>query len=414
MAESLLTRDLADERSTAIRTLLGRPLLDADADLDAFRLVARHAGWLTEWFEVACGWALTVDTTAGCARLAKRSAGAPVVSALHRTRGSGAAFDRRRYQLLCLICTELVRHPHTTVGLLAGAVRGEADLDTSRHGERAAFVDALRALLAWGVVRATAGDVDAYLGSERGNALLTADTARLHRLVASAAAPSILPDDVATDDAVERLLAEPRYGDGPDEAATAGDEARNRWARHRLARRLLDQPVVHLDELSPNEADYLASPSGRKWLRERVAEAGFELEERAEGLVAVDPDSLATDRHFPAPMGHAHQLALLLADRLVTTDATGRRSLGRLSAGRLAAEVDAVFARFPSWAKGQRDDGGPERLGREAVELLAGFGLVRVHPDGTVEARPALARYRVGEPVLSASTPSLFDEEVPS
>ena len=408
MAESVLTRDLAHERSVAIRTLLGRPLIDADDDADAFRLVARHAGWLTEWFESACGWALTVDTTAGYARLAKRSAGAPVVRPLHRTRGSEAAFDRRRYQLLCLVCAELVRHPHTTVGLLAGAVRRDANLDTSRHGERAAFVDALRALLAWGVVRASAGDVDAYLGSERGNALLTADTARLHRLMASATAPSALAADATTDDAVERLLAEPRYGDGPDEVASGDD------ARHRLARRLLDQPVAHLDDLGPSEADYLASPGGRRWLRDRVAEAGFELEERAEGLVAVDPDGLATDRHFPAPLGHAHQLALLLADRLVNTGATGARTLGRLSAARLAAEVDAVFARFPSWARGQRDEGGAGRLGREAVELLAAFGLVRLHPDGSVEARPALARYRVGEPVVRAATPSLFDEEVPA
>ena len=413
MAESVLSRDLAHERSVAVRTLLGRPLIDADDDADAFRLVARHAGWLTEWFESACGWALTVDATAGYARLAKRSAGAPVVRPLHRTRGSEAAFDRRRYQLLCLVCAELVRHPHTTVGLLAGAVRGEANLDTSRHGERAAFVDALRALLAWGVVRASAGDVDAYLGSERGNALLTADTARLHRLMASATAPSALAADATTDDAVERLLAEPRYGDGPDEVAS-GDDARHRRARHRLARRLLDQPVVHLDDLGPSEADYLASPGGRRWLRDRVAEAGFELEERAEGLVAVDPDGLATDRHFPAPLGHAHQLALLLADRLVTTGATGARTLGRLSAARLAAEVDAVFARFPSWARGQRDEGGAQRLGREAVELLAAFGLVRLHPDGGVEARPALARYRVGEPVVGATTPNLFDEEVPA
>lgn len=84
--------------------------------------------------------------------------------------------------------------------------------------------------------------------------------------------------------------------------------------------------------------------------------------------------------------------------------------MGRLSARRLADEVEAVFARYPSWAKGQRDEDGPERLGREAVELLASFGLVRVEPDGGVEARPALARYRVGEPVVNAATPSLFEE----
>ena len=419
MAESLLTRNLADERATAVRTLLGRPLLDTDTDPDAFRLVARHAAWLVEWFERACGWSLTVDPAGGWARLAKRTATVDVTRPLRRTRGAGGPFDRRRYQLLCLVCAELVRHPVTTVGLLAGAVTRDAGLDTARHGERAALVDALRALMGWGAVRATSGDVDAYVGSEKGNAILTADTARLHRLMACATAPSSLPEDISVDAAVARLVAEPRYGDGPHapgptpgRAAGPADEARHRWARHSLARRLLDQPVVHLDDLSPPEADYLATPSGRKWLRDRVAEAGLELEERVEGLLAVDAEALATDRHFPAPLGNAHQLALLLADRLVTTDAQGDRRLGRLSARQLEAETAAVLARFPSWAKGRRDEGGPERLAQEAVDLLAAFGMVRLHPDGAVEARPALARYRVGDPVLTAPPPSLFDEEV--
>ena len=410
MAESRLAGHLAAERSTAVRALLAEPLLDTETHPDHFRLVARHAVRLTEWFERTCGWALTVDPAAGYARLAKRAVTPDATRPHRRTRGAGAPFDRRRYQLLCLVCAELVRHPLTTVGLLAQAITAEAGLDTSRHGERAALVDALRALMAWGAVRVSSGDVDAYLGSDRGNAMLVAETSRLHHLLVSVVAPSALPGGVGVEEAIEHLRSEPRYGDGPDPAAGAGDEARNRWARHRLARRLLDDPVVHADELSPVEADYLASPGGRRWLRERMAEAGFELEERAEGLLAVDTEGLATDLHFPAPAGNAHQLALLLADRLVSTDGEGRRQLGRLSPHRLAAEVDAVFARFPAWARGQRDDGGPERLGREAVELLASFGLVRVEPDGAVAARPALARYRVGEPVVTA--PSLF-EEVP-
>lgn len=410
MAESLLTENLAAERATAVRTLLGQPLLDAQADPGAFRLVARHGEWLRDWFEKACGWAVTVDPAGGWARLAKRATTVDVSRPLRRTRGSAAPFDRRRYQLLCLISAELVRHPDTTIGLLAGAVTTEAGLDTARHGERAAFVDALRALMSWGVLRASGDDVDAYVGSERHNALLTADTARLHRLLASAAAPSALPGELTTDQAAQRLLDEPRYGaaTGDEADGTAGDEARLKWARHALARRLLDDPAVHLDDLTDAEAGYLATPGGRKWLRDRLGEAGFELEERAEGLVAVDADSLATDRHFPAPLGNAHQLALLVADRLVPTDAAGRRSLGRLTATQLAAAVDAELAAHPGWARGSRDDGGPERLAAEAVELLAAFGLVAVHPDGAVEARPALARYRVGDPVVSSRTPNLF------
>lgn len=421
-----LADELAAERSRAVRALLAAPLLDGDADPDAFRLVVRHADWLTGYFENTCGWALAVDPASGFARLAKRVPGVPdATRPLRRTRGEGAPFDRRRYQLLCVVCAELVRRPVTTVGLLASAATAEAGLDTSRHSERGAFVDALRVLVSWGALRVSAGEVDAFVDNDRANAMLSADTARLHRLLVSALAASALPAGLDVDAVTRRLLAEPRYGhpadaDGSaertarDDDAIAGgdmsDEARNRWARHRLGRRLLDDPAVHLDDISAAERDYLASLSGRRWVRDRVAEAGFELEERAEGLLAVDQEATATDWRFPAPLGNAHQLALLLVDQLVTTDADGSRALGRLDADQLRAAVDAVLAKFPRWARSHRDDGGPARLAREAVDLLVGFGLVRREPDGGVVARPALARYTVATPVVSTAG-TLFEEE---
>ncbi len=186
---------------------------------------------------------------------------------------------------------------------------------------------------------------------------------------------------------------------------------RLRWARHRVGRRLLDDPVVHLDELAAAERDYLTSLSGRRWARDRVNEAGFELEERAEGMLAVDTRRIATDATFPAPQGNAHQLALLLVDKLLPTDEAGRRRLGRLDPQQLDRAVAAVLARFPSWARAARDDDGAARLSREAVDLLVGFGLVHRDPDGTVTARPALARYRVAEP--STEGPTLFEKEQP-
>lgn len=414
MAETALAGHLAGERSRAVRSLLGRPFLDAGADPDDFRLVVRHASWLVDYFEKTCGWALVVDAPAGFARLAKRAAAVGVSRPLRRSRSVPAPFDRRRYELLCLIAAELVRHPVTTVGFLAGHVAGEAVLDTSRQAERAAFVDALRALIGWGAVRATAGDVDAFVDSARANALLTADTARLHRLLVSPTAPSSLPAGMETTEATEQLRREPRYGLAPEEGEGpgegVGDEARNRWARHRLGRRLLDDPVVYAEQLSATERSYLTSLSGRRWLRDRVEEAGFELEERLEGLLAIDPEAVATDRQFPAPLGNVHQLALLLVDRLVPEAADGRRTLGGLSPDQLRREVDAVLARFPGWARGRRDDGGPARLGEEAADLLASFGLVRREPDGTLTALPALARYRAGRPRLTGAA-SLFEEQ---
>jgi uncharacterized protein (TIGR02678 family) len=384
-------------------------LLDGVADPDGFRVVVRHGPWLAEWFDNACGWALAVDPAAGFARLAKRSATIDLTRPLRRSRATAAPFDRRRYELLCLVCAELVRHPVTTIGLLAASVAAEADLDTSRQGERTAFVDALRVLMAWGALRATAGDVDAFVASQAGNAILTADTSRLHNLLAAATGPSTLADDIDIDGATAALLVEPRYGDAATDPDGADEEQRLRWIRHTVGRRVLDDPVAYFDDMSQAERDYLANPSGRRWLRERVAECGLELEERAEGLLAVDPDGVATDLQFPGPHGNAHQLALLLVD-LLTTVCDGQRVVGRLSASELAREVHTILDRFPGWARTHRDGDGPERLTAQAVDLLVGFGLARRGVDDSVVARPALARYRVGAPTVTESAPTLFDE----
>lgn len=405
-----LHEHLQAERSEAVRRLLAQPFLAAGSDPDAFRLVARHGPWLADYFDQTCGWALAVDVASGFARLAKRPAAVDPSRPLRRTRGERAPFDRRRYQLLCLVCAELVRHPVTTVGMLAGAVTADAGLDTSRQAERTAFVDALRALIGWGALDVSAGELDAYVGSDRANALLSADTARLHRLLVPATAPSALCASLSTDEATDRLLDEPRYGTEPGAApgSEMGEEARNRWARHRLGRRVLDDPVVHVEDLSDVETTYLASISGRRWLRDRAADAGLQLEERADGILAVDPEAVATDVVFPAPAGNAHQLALLLVDRLVPTDPGGSRRISHLTAGELRSTVQDVLDRFPGWARGQREEGGPERLARQAVDLLVGLGLARWDDEGGVRARPALARYRSAPAVVSG--PTLFKE----
>jgi len=336
---------------------------------------------------------------AGFARLSKRAADVDASRPLHRTRGLRQPFDRRRYQLLCGVCAELVKHPVTTIGILAGAVGG---LDSSRRAERAAFVDALQALVAWGVLRTSGGEVDSFLETDRGNAMLMADTARLHRLISSPTAPSALADGLDAEAAIDALLREPRYGEAPTDPEAADHDQRMRWVRHTLARRLLDDPVTYFDDLTPAEADYVATPSGRKWLRDKVADAGFELEERAEGLLAVDPDGIATDRHFPAPAGNAHQLALLLLDRLAQPP-------GSLEPRALRREVDGVLERFPGWARGHREGDGPDRLAEEAVDLLVGFGLAARDSGGAIVARPALSRYRCGEPIVTA--PTLFGDD---
>lgn len=413
MPEPVLSSDLANERSVAIRALLAQPLLDAEQDVEAFRLVVRHQAWLAEWFETACGWRLTVDPGAGFARLGKRSATRSGTSRpLRRPRGStDAVFDRRRYQLLCLVCAELVRAPVTTMGLLSQAVAADAGLDSSRWGERRALVDALLVLVDRGVLISGSADLESYVEDRSANTLLTADTTRLHQLLVSARPPSGLQPRPPAVEAAAALEVEPRYGTAATIPGEAEEEQRLRWVRHSLARRVLDDPVVHLADLTAAEQDYLANPSGRRWLRERVVEAGFVLEERAEGLLAVDPDGVASDLVFPERTGHANQLALLLIDRLVRPQPDGTRRLGVLGTVELERELGDVLRRYPAWASGQRDGDGPRLLLRRAVDRLVAVGLCRRDSSGTVVALPAAARYRVGEPTVSGGQGSLFEAD---
>jgi uncharacterized protein (TIGR02678 family) len=412
---TVLADELTRGRAEAVRTLFARPLLHQAADPQAFALVAQHRAWLVPWFDETCGWRLHVDVRDGVARLHKRTdrpdPSRPAVRP-RRSRSAQRPFDRRRYQLLCLVCADLVRRPATTITLLAAELesvtRADPALDAfepaERQTERRAFVDALRLLAGWGVLRTTGGDVAEFVDDPDANAIVEVDQSRLHQLLASAAAPSTLADELAEGDDPAALLArEPRYGSAAADDPDADEQQRNRWRRHSLARRLLDDPVVHLDELSDGQRDYLTSQAGRQWLRTRIADAGFVLEERAEGWAAIDPDALATDRVFPAPGDNAKQAALLLLDRLVEHDEAGERRLVARTTAELEAHVVGLLGRYGGWARQAREGDGPARLAAAAVGVLVEMGLVAVDGE-VVTPRPMLARYTTKPPRTDALT----------
>lgn len=376
------------DRAFAVRTLLASPVLDGPSDPDAFGAVVRQREWLVRWFDETCGWDLAVDVPARFARLVKRTTTPDPTRPARRSRTSSPPFDRRRYELLCLVAAELASHPVTTIGILASTLAGGGSgrLDTARAGERRAFVDALQLLGRLGVVRFEGGDVESFAASEAGNAIVVVDAGRLHRLLASATAPSKITAG-STAEAIEQLVAEARFGD----VDTLEGDARNHHVRRMIARRLLDDPAVHTDELSEAERAYVGTPAGRRWLVERGGDAGLVVEARAEGMVAVDPDRLATDIVFPGPGSNVKQAALVLVDELVV-DRFGTRELGALTRDAAAARVRRLLDEHPNWGKEYRDDGGAERLAGEAVALLAALHLARVDGD-VVAPRPAIARY---------------------
>jgi uncharacterized protein (TIGR02678 family) len=382
-----------EDIARGIRALLASPVLTARNQPEEFDVIRRRREPLVRWFDYFCGWALTVEARAGYARLAKVrrvGRGRPAL----RPRSGAAPFDRRRYMLLCVAAAELLSTPVTTIGLLADRVvqacAADPDLpsmDTASKAERMAFADALRLLESVGAIDVLDGATESYVSSAEAKVLYRVDATLLMRLIAAPNGPSRLVEPpVELGGRLETLLHEARYA-----GATVDDEPsavqRNLALRHAVFRRLLDDPVVHREELSPAEIDYLTSLTGRQLLRRAAEEAGFVLEERAEGWLLVDPDGIATDSRFPDDASHAKIAALALLDRLNAEQAG-------VTEEQLTMEVERLLGRHPRWAKAYQVEDGSRRLRDAALTVLDQFGLVR-RSGAVVSARPAAARYAV-------------------
>jgi uncharacterized protein (TIGR02678 family) len=384
-----------EEVAHGIRLLLGTPLISETNAAEAFDLIRRRREPITKWFDYYCGWNVTVEPRLGYARLVKvRSATDPSRPA-RRLRSGRAPFDRRRYVLLCVIAAELLAVPVTTIGLLASRVSRAtnadsvvATFDTANRSERMAFVDALRLLESYGALEVVDGATDAFVDSASAKVLYRIDSTLLLRLLAAPVGPSRLA--VPTDEVAlrfEELLLnvshERRYG---TDAVGTSEVQRNLRLRHSIFRRLVDDPVVYLTDLSIEERSYLASPTGRQLLRRAAEQGGFTLEERAEGVLFVDVDAVSTDSRFPDDVSTPKVAALLLLDSM---DGTATREQLHLAATEL-------LSRFPRWAKSYRGDDGVKQLVADAVSVLEGFGLVRVE-GAMIHPLPAAARYAVHE-----------------
>lgn len=378
----------AAERRRAARALLARPLLRGDDP--AFPAVKRQAGWLRDWFARETGWHLQVDPEA--ARLRKTAAS--LDDGTRPASAAGQPLRRRRYVLLCLALAALERaDAQITLGRLAEAVlAGAGDpalaaagvgLDLDTREDRSDLVAAVRVLLGLGVLRRVAGDETAYLQGP-GDALYDVERRVLAGLLVTRRGPSTVP----APELDTRLAAV------TDELVGDSDEARNRSLRHRLTRRLLDDPVVYYDELSADELAYLTSQ--RAHITGRIEEAtGLVAEVRAEGIAMVDPagaDAL-TDVRMPEEGTDGH-VTLLLAEHLAA------RGGAAVPVADLEAHVAALAREHRThWRKDAAEPGAERALTAQAIDRLVALGLARHGRPGVV-ARPALSRFRLGDAVL--------------
>lgn len=390
--DSVLDASRAREQRRAVRALLRHPLLRADGPgADDFPLVHRHAGVLRTWFDHNTGWRVIVDTEG--ARLLKRTPADTDATHPARDPRSGAPFGRRRYVLVCLALAVLERaEAQITLGRLAeGIILAAADEDLVAAGvafrlegrdERSDLVSVVRLLLSLGVLDRVAGDEDAYV-RDAGDALYDVQRRALASLLAAPRGPSTIAADAF----------EERLRDLAGEPVGHTDDLRNRALRHHLTSRLLDDPVLYYDTLTPAELTYLNGQ--RAAIVRRIGEfTGLVAEVRAEGIAMVDPDDELTDVRMPETGTDGH-VALLIAGHLGAGGGGEPVPLAELE--RLVRGWAREHRSY--WRKAASAPGAEVALVVDAVRRLEALALVR-RTEGGVRPLPALARYAVAEPTL--------------
>ncbi|MDW7745205.1 TIGR02678 family protein [Halomonas sp.] len=393
-----LTRQRQEEQRRALRVLLARPLIRSDDS--AFPLIRRHAAMLRDWLAREAGWHLQSERD--FVRLHKRPADRddPTRPA---TVGRGIqrkTFNRRRYALFCLLLADLERgDAQITLGRL-GEGLGQAVSDPALAERGLAFsldhqearrdlVVVVRLLMELGVLVRVAGDEEQFLrrGLE-GDVLYDVDRRLLAALLVTARGPSLVAlngADAELDlDARLHALSETFVPDTPD--------GRNRELRHRLVRRLLDDPVVYREDLDEDEVAYLVNQRG-PLLRRLHQATGLVAEVRAEGLALVDPDGELTDEKMPAEGTEGH-LALLMAERLAVA---GPEGVALEETEGWIREWQTSFRRY--WRKSACEPGAAHGLARQTLARLASLRLVERQGEVVIPL-PALGRFRVHTPHL--------------
>jgi len=401
----VLSQQQEDERRRSIRALLRHPLLTPQGpDVPAFALARRHAAWLGDWFAAQAGWTLHADHAV--VRLRKvpgdntdPSRGASAGGNQRKSGGVGGGhhlFSRRRYVLACLALAALERaEAQITLGRLAERVIAlAADPALAEAGvmftldngeERRDLVAISRLLLATGVLARVAGDDQAFIAGS-GDALYDVNRRVLATLLVTRVGASMVTEP-GFEERLRKLTAEPR----PET-----DEARNREIRHRLARRLLDDPVLYYSDLTEEERGYLASQRGLL-LRRLTEGTGFAAEVRAEGIALTDPAAEASDLGMPEEGTEGH-FTLLLAEYLA--GAMRERPGTVVTLPELHRHMTEIAAQHKThWRRGSDEPGVIRDLTDTGLRRLVALGLAK-RSGPAVLPLPALARFGYTEPTI--------------
>lgn len=372
------SREAAFERSQIIRELLAHPLLHRRGrHIRTLDLARRHQAELRRWFDHHLGWQLHVERDR--LRLFKIPE-AP-------DRQGIEAPTARQSTLYCLLLAVLEDCGQQTViselaEKLTAVTNAHSALrrfDATVHRERFDLVAMVRLLCRHGVLTptgesGTAREQEKEYVAGSGDALYDVDHRTASLMLATPVAPA--------------------QAGGPNELLDALGTGQGRtvdeMTRQALMRRLVDEPVVYLDDLPGDQRDYFLAHTD-ELLSALCLSLDTRVEVRAEGAAVIDEE--LTDLEFPKASAPSFA-ALVLADRLCS-DAQGRSprrtfvSHARLL--ELAAEVAADLLQLITSINGHPIDA--IRIKEAALPVLIQLGLAE-HVSGGIRIRPGMARYR--------------------
>jgi uncharacterized protein (TIGR02678 family) len=273
---------------------------------------------------------------------------------------------------------------------LIAEVRGAAAEAGVRVSDKPAelrdFAAALQYLVQQGVLEETEGTVQSVQQRYSAEALITVDLEMLGFFVPK-------PQD-----------------DASDVPASPADVLQNAVGMH-ARRRLLENPVVLYSELPPVEEQYLREHTRQEayWAEQYL---GLQVEVRAEGMVAVDPEGLLTDLPFPGGSTIA-RISLLALPSLLSHAEPGEFGLYRVNDHRLSEACAELVERHPNaWAK--RDLANMDTLAGRVAEFLLTAGVVRPARAGELMLVPAAFRWEPIADDRGATQAPVYEQEPPA
>ncbi len=399
-------REFAQDRQMAVQALLNRPFVSRQRDPETYQMVRDHFRALRDWFHEQTGFALIV--TRQFAKLEKTPGRFQPWMAIEGFR-DGRDYGYFTYglwfleglnegqQFLLSEMVETIREQLVAAGLF---------VDWTLYDHRISMARALKKLRELDVLLAVEGDETDW--ARVGNADVLYQASPLSRYVLQR-----LPDDIAGFASIDEAASDAEHADVQKEAAKGEDPSAplidplrpqgsdafaTLYRRHRVMRRILQEPVIYDWQWTDDERRYVQTQ--RASIVERIENlTGLQGRRFREGLLFVWPDLTAEMDLFPT-LGTLSDIVMLLASairqRLATNrlhydvDEHGCPRLTRTDLESLIIEVRELYGEF--WSKEYRDLP-TSRVAEGAIGHICEWNLGTSLADGGLLVFPALLRW---------------------